>query len=108
MSSRELGRPIGISHFVSRAFAPNSRISPDLRERVLKSARRLDYPSNAIARCCRPSGPISLASWSDMRKPFFPGLIDKLLQGLQHNGLQGCSTPSVTRPACFRTGSSAQ
>jgi DNA-binding LacI/PurR family transcriptional regulator len=90
MTARELAQLIGVSQStVSRAFTPNSSISPALRERVLKSARELGYQPNAIAAMLssRRTNIVGIVV-SDIRNPFYPGLIGKLSQALQRHGLQ--------------------
>ncbi|NJO37828.1 MAG: substrate-binding domain-containing protein [Rhizobiales bacterium] len=90
MTSRQLARLIGVSQSaVSRAFTPNSSISPALRERVLTSARELGYEPNAIAAMLssRKTNIVGIVV-SDVTNPFYPGLTGKLSQGLQRNGLQ--------------------
>lgn len=90
LTARQLAALIGVSQStVSRAFTPGSSISPALRERVLKSARELGYQPNAIASMLtrRRTNIVGIVV-SDMRNPFYPGLIERLTQGLQRIGLQ--------------------
>jgi DNA-binding LacI/PurR family transcriptional regulator len=97
LTSRELAALIGVSQStVSRAFTPGSSISPDLRARVLSSARALGYQPNAIASMLtkRRTDIVGIVV-SDMRNPFYPVLIERLTQGLQRIGLQ-CLLFNVT------------
>jgi DNA-binding LacI/PurR family transcriptional regulator len=90
ITARELARMIGVSQSaVSRAFTPGASIAPELREKILKFAGEQDYQPNAIASMLSKSRTdiIGLVV-SDMSNPFYPGLIQKLSQGLQRVGLQ--------------------
>ncbi|MGV8988536.1 MAG: LacI family DNA-binding transcriptional regulator [Cypionkella sp.] len=90
LTSRELGAMIGVSQSaVSRAFTPGTSISPDLRERILQSARDYGYQPNAIASMLttRRTNIVGIVV-SDMVNPYYPALIEKLTQGLQRVGLQ--------------------
>ena len=90
LTSRQLAAVIGVSQStISRAFTPGSSISPDLRERVLRSAREFGYQPNAIASMLtkRRTNIVGIVA-SDMRNPFYPGLIEQLTQSLQRVGLQ--------------------
>jgi DNA-binding LacI/PurR family transcriptional regulator len=90
LTSRQLAALIGVSQSaVSRAFTPGSSISPDLRERILKSAREVGYQPNAIASMLtrRRTNIVGIVV-SDLRNPFYPGLIEPLTQGLQRVGYQ--------------------
>lgn len=100
MTARELARLIGVSQSaVSRAFSPGSSISPELRERILKSSRDLDYQPNAIASMLstRRSFIVGIVI-SEMQNPFYPALIEKLTRALQAIGLQSLLF-NVTRGA---------
>lgn len=100
MTARELARMIGVSQSaVSRAFSPGSSISPELRERILKSSRDLDYQPNAIASMLstRRSFIVGIVI-SEMQNPFYPVLIEKLTRALQSIGLQSLLF-NVTRGA---------
>ena len=90
LTSRQLAALIGVSQSaVSRAFTPGSSISPDLRDRILRSARETGYQPNAIASMLtkRRTNIVGIVV-SDMRNPFYPGLIEPLTQGLQRIGFQ--------------------
>lgn len=90
LTSRQLAAIIGVSQSaVSRAFTPGSSISPALRERILASARELGYQPNAIASMLSTNRTNIIGIvLSDMRNPFYPGLIERLTQGLQRVGRQ--------------------
>lgn len=90
LTSRQLAALIGVSQSaVSRAFTPGSSISPDLRDHILNGARSYGYQPNAIASMLttRRTNIVGIVV-SDMQNPFYPALIEKLTQGLQHMGLQ--------------------
>ncbi len=90
LTARQLAGALGVSQStISRAFTPGSSISPDLRERVLQSAREFGYQPNAIASMLtkRRTNIVGIVA-SDMRNPFYPGLIERLTQHLQRIGLQ--------------------
>lgn len=90
ITARELARLIGVSQSaVSRAFSPGTSISPELRERILRTARELDYQPNAIASMLstRRSNIVGIVV-SEMQNPFYPLLIEKLTRSLQLSGLQ--------------------
>lgn len=90
MTARQLASLIGVSQSaVSRAFTPSSSISPKLRERILKSAREIDYHPNAIASMLtKQKTNIVGVVVSDVRNPFYPVLIEHLIRELQKVGLQ--------------------
>ncbi len=90
LTSRQLAALIGVSQSaVSRAFTPGSSISPAMRERILASARELGYQPNAIASMLSTNRTNIIGIvLSDMRNPFYPGLIERLTQGLQRVGRQ--------------------
>lgn len=90
MTARQLAALIGVSQSaVSRAFTPSSSISAELRERILKSAREIDYQPNAIASMLtKQKTNIVGIVVSDVRNPFYPVLIEHLIQELQKVGLQ--------------------
>jgi DNA-binding LacI/PurR family transcriptional regulator len=90
ITSRQLAKLLGVSQSaVSRAFTPNSSISPELRERILHGAREFGYQPNAIASMLtrRRTNIVGIVV-SDMQNPFYPALIERLTQGLQRAGLQ--------------------
>ncbi len=90
LTARQLAGALGVSQStVSRAFTPGSSVSPDLRERVLRGAREFGYQPNAIASMLtkRRTNIVGIVA-SDMRNPFYPGLIEQLTQRLQQLGLQ--------------------
>ena len=63
ITSYDLARHLGVSQsVVSRCFRPNTRVSPEMRDRVLKAAAELGYAPNAIARSLitRRSGMLGL------------------------------------------------
>src|SRR5688572_21017311 len=74
ITARELARLMGVSQSaVSRAFSPGTSISPELRERILRTAQELDYQPNAIASMLstRRSNIVGIVI-SDMQNPFYP------------------------------------
>lgn len=90
ITARELARLMGVSQSaVSRAFSPGTSISPELRERILRTAQELDYQPNAIASMLstRRSNIVGIVI-SEMQNPFYPLLIEKLTRALQRTGMQ--------------------
>jgi DNA-binding LacI/PurR family transcriptional regulator len=91
ITARELARMIGVSQSaVSRAFTPGASIAPDKREQILRSASSLGYRPNAIASSLstRTSTLIGIVL-PDLRNPFYPAFLEKLLFALDRAGHQG-------------------
>lgn len=90
MTARDLARLIGVSQSaVSRAFTPGASISEDLRQRILAAAQRFGYRPNVIASILsRQKSDIVALVVSDLRNPYYPGLLERLSRSLQARGLQ--------------------
>jgi LacI family transcriptional regulator len=74
---KEIARRLGIStSTVSRAFSKPDMVRPELRERILKLAKELDYKPNPIARAmvCGRSDLVGLVV-PDIANPFFPAIV---------------------------------
>ncbi len=72
---------------VSRTYTPGASVAPATRERVLQAAAQLGYRPNAIARTLttRRSRMIGVVV-SYLQNQFYPVVIEKLSQALQHHG----------------------
>lgn len=91
ITARQLARMIGVSQSaVSRAFTPGASIAPDKREHILQSAASLGYRPNAIASSLskRTSTLVGIVL-PDLRNPFYPAFLEKLLLALDRAGHQG-------------------
>ncbi|WP_342361793.1 substrate-binding domain-containing protein [Terrarubrum flagellatum] len=91
VTARELARMIGVSQSaVSRAFTPGASISADMRQRILASAAKLGYRPNAIASSLsKRSSKLIGVVLPDLRNPFYPAFLEKLLLALEQAGHQG-------------------
>lgn len=90
LTARQLAAMIGVSQSaVSRAFTPGKSISPDLRERILRSAQEFGYQPNAIASMLttRRTNIVGIVV-ADVHDTFYAALIESLTQRLQKVGLQ--------------------
>lgn len=74
---REIARKLGIStSTVSRAFSKPGMVRPELRERILKMARELNYKPNPIARAMvRGQSDLIGLVVPDITDPFFPAIV---------------------------------
>ncbi len=74
---KEIARKLGIStSTVSRAFSRPEMVRPELRERILKMARELDYKPNPIARAMvRGQSDFIGLVVPDITNPFFPSIV---------------------------------
>lgn len=72
---------------VSRAFDPMSRISPDLRRRILKVAHELGYRPTSAARLIMREYPHVIAVVvRDVTNPVRAGIMTRLIRELERNG----------------------
>jgi LacI family transcriptional regulator len=86
---REIARKLGVStSTVSRAFSKPNMVRPELRERILKMARELDYKPNRIARAMvlGQSDLIGLVV-PDITNPFFPTIVRGVEDEARKHGL---------------------
>src|SRR5664280_3319483 len=86
---RDIARKLGIStSTVSRAFSKPDMVRPELRERILKMARELDYKPNPIARAMvlGQSDLIGLVV-PDITNPFFPAIVRGADEEARKHGL---------------------
>lgn len=74
---KDIARRLGIStSTVSRAFSKPEMVRPELRERILKMARQLDYKPNPIARAMvRGQSDLVGLVVPDIANPFFPAIV---------------------------------
>jgi LacI family transcriptional regulator len=74
---KEIARKLGIStSTVSRAFSRPEMVRPELRERILKMARELNYKPNPIARAMvRGQSDFIGLVVPDITNPFFPAIV---------------------------------
>ncbi|BCX68912.1 MULTISPECIES: LacI family DNA-binding transcriptional regulator [Pseudomonas] len=90
ITARDLARRMGVAtSTVTRAFDAQSRISAELRERILALADELGYRPNAIARSLnqRRTGIVALVV-GDMANPFYPALLETFSLKLRQTGRQ--------------------
>lgn len=92
ITSRDVARLAGVSQSsVSRVFNPNSErnVKPEIREKVLKAAKKLGYRPNYIARSMvsKNTGIIGLVVAQPIG-PFYNEIITKIVLELQFNGYQ--------------------
>jgi LacI family transcriptional regulator len=74
---KEIARKLGIStSTVSRAFSKPEMVRPELRERILKMAKELNYRPNPIARAMvRGQSDFIGLVVPDITNPFFPAIV---------------------------------
>lgn len=90
VTAKDLAEQIGVAtSTVTRAFDAHSRISAELRARILAMADELGYRPNAIARSLnqRRTGIVALVV-GDMANPFYPALLETLSLKLRLTGRQ--------------------
>ncbi len=90
ITARDLAKRIGVAtSSVTRAFDPHSRISAELRQRILAMADELGYRPNAIARSLnrRRTGIVALVM-GDMTNPFYPAALEEFSLRLRQSGRQ--------------------
>ena len=76
-TARQLAERLGVAtSTITRAFDEHSRISDELRQRILALADELGYRPSAIARSLnrRRTGIVALVM-GDMTNPFYPALL---------------------------------
>lgn len=89
VSSRKIAELAGVSQAtVSRVFAGNDRVAPEIRERVLAVAREAGYVPNLVARSLvtNRSASIGLVV-SNITNPFYPELIEEICSIASKHGL---------------------
>ena len=86
---RELARKLGVStSTVSRAFSKPEMVRPELRERILRMARELDYKPNPIARAMvRGQSDLIGLVVPDITNPFFPAIVRGVEDEARKHGL---------------------
>jgi len=86
---REIARKLGVStSTVSRAFSKPEMVRPELRERILKMARDLDYKPNPIARAMvRGQSDLIGLVVPDITNPFFPAIVRGVEDEARKHGL---------------------
>lgn len=86
---------------VSNVINNHPHVSNDVRRRVEKAIRQLDYRPNLVARALRTgrSGLIALAAPS-FDEPWPPGLIDHIICQATRFGFQVVLEPLMNRPRC--------
>ncbi|MGH8429072.1 MAG: LacI family DNA-binding transcriptional regulator [Solimonas sp.] len=90
ITARNLAERLGVAtSTITRAFDKQSRISAELRQRIIAMADELGYRPNAIARSLnrRRTGIVALVV-GDMANPFYPAAIEEFSLQLQRTGRQ--------------------
>jgi DNA-binding LacI/PurR family transcriptional regulator len=88
-NAEDVARLAGVSKTtVSRAFAPESSISPDKKARVIEAAKKLGYRPNALARSLRTtrSNLVGIIL-EEFTNPLFLRILEAVTRKLQENGL---------------------
>lgn len=88
VTSHDVAKLAGVSQpTVSRVFAPNSRVSARLHDRVKDAASRLGYRPNTLARSLTTgrSGVIGIVL-AGLSNPFYADALEKLSAALQAQG----------------------
>lgn len=88
-TSYDVARKAGVSQAtVSRVLNGNDRVTPELRDRVLRVLAELEFVPNASAQSIRTSrtNTIGVVA-SEMLNPFFPRLLDALTRDARQRGL---------------------
>jgi DNA-binding LacI/PurR family transcriptional regulator len=90
VTSREVAVLAGVSQSaVSRAFTPNSSLSPEKRERILTAAKTLNYVPNSIASSLTTNRTNTVALIvGDTDNPFYIHVLRTFITALQTEGLQ--------------------
>ncbi|WP_236053997.1 LacI family DNA-binding transcriptional regulator [Pseudomonas arcuscaelestis] len=89
-TARQLADHLGVAiSSITRAFDPQSRISLELRQRILTLADELGYRPNAIAGSLnrRRTGIVALVM-GDLTNPFYPAVLEAFFQQLRNTGRQ--------------------
>ncbi|QJP08637.1 MULTISPECIES: LacI family DNA-binding transcriptional regulator [Pseudomonas] len=89
-TAKDLAVRLGVAtSTITRAFDEHSRISPELRGRILAIADELGYRPNAIARSLnrRKTGIVALVIGS-LGNPFYPALLETFALRLRQEGRQ--------------------
>ena len=90
VTSRDVAQAAGVSQAtVSRAMSGSTRVSLDVRQRVLEAARHLQYEPNLAARTMRTqrSGAIGVVV-ERVTNPFYPQIIEELSRRLVEHDLE--------------------
>ena len=91
VTSIDVAKFAGVSQpTVSRAFDPNSPVSPETRARVLTAAKQLGYQPNVIARSLksRSTNIIGIVLANITNSLFYPNVLEQLTYQLQERGKQ--------------------
>jgi len=86
---REIARKLGVSiSTVSRALSKPEMVRPELRDRILKTAREMDYKPNRIARAMvRGQSDLVGLLVPDITNPFFPAIVRGVEDAARKHGL---------------------
>ncbi|WP_449433444.1 LacI family DNA-binding transcriptional regulator [Pseudomonas putida] len=90
VTAKHLAERLGVAtSTITRAFDASSRISAELRQRILAMADQVGYRPSAIARSLnqRRSGMVALVV-GNLSNPFYPALLEKFSQRLRQSGRQ--------------------
>ncbi|MNZ47080.1 HTH-type transcriptional regulator AscG [compost metagenome] len=90
VTARDLAERLGVAtSTVTRAFDKQSRISAELRQRIVAMADEMGYRPNAIARSLnqRKTGIVALVM-GDMGNPFYPTALEEFSLQLRQTGRQ--------------------
>jgi len=90
VTAKHLAKRLGVAtSTVTRAFDKQSRISAELRQRILGLAHEVGYTPNAIARSLnrRSTGIVALVIGA-MGNPFYPAVLEAISLRLQRTGRQ--------------------
>ena len=89
-TAADVARAAGVSvSAVSRAFTPNASIAKATKARVLRTANRLGYHPNPLARglITKRSGMVALLM-TEVTNPFYPTVLETFARAMSHRGKQ--------------------
>jgi DNA-binding LacI/PurR family transcriptional regulator len=90
VTAEDVARTLGVSQStISRAFSMTASISDEMKLRVIKAANTLGYQPNVIARSLitRRTNMVAIVM-ANLVDPFYPVVLDELVQQVQARGLQ--------------------
>ena len=99
VTAQDVARTLGVSQStISRAFSMTASISKEMKLRVIKAANKLGYQPNVIARSLitRRTNMVAIVM-ANLVDPFYPVVLDELVQQVQAGGFQTLAVRSVGR-----------
>src|ERR1700758_2878827 len=90
VTAQDVARTLGVSQStISRAFSMTASISEEMKLRVIKTANKLGYQPNVIARSLitRKTNMVAIVM-ANLVDPFYSVVLDELVQQVQVAGFQ--------------------